>query len=324
MLYQCTLEDIVTMDKLVAKLSSPIMDIQRSAINDIHLLSKKNVDHRIYIKEQGVLPLIVLLYYSKDYKTRVQATIALQTLFVDDLSFDLDPFFQIHSLKDSLQRIPNFVDSISKEIYLINAIGPIVEVLKFGCMEARGNAAKALINVSSDLGGKVIEKIRSFGVILALVALLECGSAEGQKYAIKLLWMCLSQQDYASAIQAGIIPLLMNVIAHRYYSMLDYVNIVDEAFSILAKLVKDPEGLIAITKCQPTPILVKFIASGRNSAIAIAILHRLCMHDSRFIMESKYYNVVHRLTSLTKDIGHYPSLEVSTFLQLLQEPEVNL
>ena len=81
---QCSPEDKASIDELVAKLSSPIVEVQRSAAHDIRLRAKKNVDHRICIAEQGAIPLLVRLLLSSDQKTQEHAVTALLNLSIND------------------------------------------------------------------------------------------------------------------------------------------------------------------------------------------------------------------------------------------------
>jgi hypothetical protein len=81
---QCSPEDKAAIDELIAKLSSPIVEVQRGAAYDIRLRAKKNVDHRICIAEQGAIPLLVSLLLSPDQKTQEHAVTALLNLSIND------------------------------------------------------------------------------------------------------------------------------------------------------------------------------------------------------------------------------------------------
>lgn len=81
---QCSPEDKAAIDELVANLSDPSPEIQRSAAHDIRLRAKKNVDHRICIAEQGAIPLLVGLLLSPDQKTQEHAVTALLNLSIND------------------------------------------------------------------------------------------------------------------------------------------------------------------------------------------------------------------------------------------------
>jgi len=81
---ECSPEDKAAIDELVAKLSDPSLEVQRSAAHDIRLRAKKNVDHRICIAEQGAIPVLVGLLLSPDEKTQEHAVTALLNLSIND------------------------------------------------------------------------------------------------------------------------------------------------------------------------------------------------------------------------------------------------
>jgi len=289
---QCSPEDKAAIDELIAKLSSPIAEVQRSAAYDIRLRAKKNVDHRICIAEQGAIPLLVALLLSPDLKTQEHAVTALLNLSIND--------------------------SNKGRIVAAGAIEPVVEVLKAGCMEARENAAATLFSLSLVDENKVT--IGNSGAIPALVTLLHDGTARGKKDAATALFnLSIFQGNKARAVQAGVVPPLMRLIADQPATMLD------EALAILAILATHQEGRAAIGAVGPTPIWMKIIVSEspRNKENAAAILLALCSHDASYIRQARESNAVDPLTCLAtaRDSTNRAKRKAAALLDLLKKPE---
>ncbi|KAG0554371.1 hypothetical protein KC19_12G086000 [Ceratodon purpureus] len=288
---QCSPEDKAAIDELVAKLSDPSPEVQRSAAHDIRLRAKKNVDHRICIAEQGAIPLLVGLLLSPDQKTQEHAVTALLNLSIND--------------------------SNKGRIVTAGAIEPIVEVLRNSCTEARENAAATLFSLSLVDENKVT--IGNSGAIPALVALLHDGTARGKKDAATALFnLSIYQGNKARAVQAGVVPPLMKLLDDQPASMLD------EALAILAILATHAEGRFAIAAVGPTPVWLKIIASEspRNKENSAAILLALCSHDPEYANHARESNVVEALTVLarSRESTNRAKRKATALLEFLKKP----
>ncbi|KAH9301504.1 hypothetical protein KI387_013087, partial [Taxus chinensis] len=116
------LRDKATVDALIHKIFSGILEEQRAATGELRLLAKRNGNNRIYIAEAGAIPPLIKLLSTQDQRKQEHAMTALLNL-------------SIH-------------DGNKRTIVMAGAVPPIVEVLKSGSMEARENAAATLFSLS--------------------------------------------------------------------------------------------------------------------------------------------------------------------------------
>jgi len=125
------------------------------------------------------------------------------------------------------------------------------------------------------------------------------GSRRGKKDAATALFkLCIYQGNKGKAIRAGIVPILLELLAETESGM------VDEALAILAILSSHPEGKAAISSADAIPILVGVIRNGsaRNKENAAAVLVHLCNgeHQQQHLAEAQEQGIVTLLEELAE------------------------
>ncbi|XP_062233864.1 U-box domain-containing protein 12 [Phragmites australis] len=275
---------------LMNRLRSANQDEQRAAAGEIRLLAKRNVNNRICIAEAGAIPLLVNLLSSSDPRTQEHAVTALLNL-------------SIH-------------ENNKASIVGSNAIPKIVEVLKTGSMEARENAAATLFSLSVVDENKV--SIGHAGAIPPLINLLCDGSPRGKKDAATAIFnLCIYQGNKIRAVKAGIVVHLMNFLVDPTGGM------IDEALTLLAILVSNPEGKAVIAQSEPIPPLVEVIKTGspRNRENAAAILWSLCSADVEQTRAAKVAGAEDALKELSESGTDRAKRKASSILELMRQAE---
>ncbi|KAF5198975.1 U-box domain-containing protein [Thalictrum thalictroides] len=265
----CSPAERAKVDTLVSKLSSGIVEDQRSAAGELRLLAKRNADNRVCIAEAGAIPLLVGLLSTSDSGTQEHAVTALLNLSI--------------------------CEDNKGSIIFSGAVPGIVHVLRKGSMEARENAAATLFSLSVVDENKVT--IGSSGAIPALVTLLSEGSQRGKKDAATALFnLCIYQGNKGRAVRAGVVPTLMRLLTEPG-------GMVDEALAILAILASHPEGKTAIGAAEAVPVLVEVIRSGspRNKENAAAVLVHLCSGDQQYLADAQGLGVMGPLFNMAQN-----------------------
>ncbi|GAB4828785.1 hypothetical protein Ancab_018446 [Ancistrocladus abbreviatus] len=279
--------DIVTIQELVHKLSSRLVDEHRAAVREIRSLSKRSTDNRILIAEAGAIPLLVNLLTTDDVLTQENAVTSILNLSIYENNKGL--------------------------IMLAGAIPSIVQVLRNGSMEARENAAATLFSLSLADENKII--IGASGAIPALVELLQNGSPRGKKDAATALFnLCIYQGNKGRAVRAGIITALLSMLTESNGTM------VDEALTILSVLAGHQEAKVAIVKAGTIPVLVDLMRTGlpRNKENSVAILLALCKRDVDNLACLARLGAVIPLMELTKSGTERAQRKATSLLELLR------
>lgn len=278
-------------DSLLEKLANGNPEEQRAAAGELRLLAKRNADNRVYIAEEGAIPLLVELLSSSDPRTQEHAVTALLNLSINEIN--------------------------KGTIVNAGAIHDIVDVLKIGSMEARENAAATLFSLSVIDENKV--KIGAAGAIPALIDLLCQGTPRGKKDAATAIFnLSIYQGNKVRAVRAGIIPPLIRLLKDAGGGM------VDEALAILAILASHQEGRIAIGQAEPIPILIEVIrtCSPRNRENAAAVLWSLCTGHVNHLRTAKELGAQEALKQLSENGTDRAKRKAASILDLFDRVEV--
>ncbi|XP_074295588.1 U-box domain-containing protein 11-like [Silene latifolia] len=280
--------DIATIQALVRKLSSRVVEDRRAAVTEIRSLSKRSTDNRILIAEAGAIPFLVSLLTTDDITTQENAVTSILNLSIYENNKEL--------------------------IMLAGAIPSIVQVLRNGTMEARENSAATLFSLSLADENKII--IGASGAISALVDLLQSGSPRGKKDAATALFnLCIYQGNKGRAVRAGIISALLKMLTDSSGTM------VDEALTILSVLAAHQEAKAAIVKASILPVLVDLLGTGlpRNKENAAAILLALCKRDVENLSCLSQLGAPIALTEMTRSGTERAKRKATSLLELLRK-----
>ncbi|KAH9615933.1 hypothetical protein KSS87_014179 [Heliosperma pusillum] len=280
--------DIATIQALVRKLSSRVVEDRRAAVTEIRSLSKRSTDNRILIAEAGAIPFLVSLLTTDDITTQENAVTSILNLSIYENNKEL--------------------------IMLAGAIPSIVQVLRNGTMEARENSAATLFSLSLADENKII--IGASGAISALVDLLQSGSPRGKKDAATALFnLCIYQGNKGRAVRAGIISALLKMLTDSSGTM------VDEALTILSVLAGHQEAKAAIVKACILPVLVDLLGTGlpRNKENAAAILLALCKRDAENLSCLSQLGAPIVLTEMTRSGTERAKRKATSLLELLRK-----
>ncbi|KAL1189926.1 U-box domain-containing protein 10 [Cardamine amara subsp. amara] len=194
------------------------------------------------------------------------------------------------------------------------AVISFVEVLQYGTMEARENAAATLFSLSLPDENKI--KIGESGAIPALVNLLENGSVRGKKDAATALFsLCSYQENKGRAVRAGIVKPLVKILT-EYSSQW----IVNEALALLSVLAGNQEARAEIFKAKAIPALVDCLhKEPRNRENAAAILLFLCKRDTKKLISIGKLGAVVPLMKLSRDGTERAKRKAKSLLELLRQ-----
>ncbi|KAK4777709.1 hypothetical protein SAY87_017896 [Trapa incisa] len=268
--YAASSAECAKIESFLNKLTSPSLEEQRSAAEELRLLAKRNADNRVAIAKAGAIPLLIRLLSTPDSRTQEHAVTALLNLSICD---------------DNKGAIVSH-----------GAVPGIVHVLKSGSMEARENAAATLFSLSVVDEYKVT--IGTAGAIPPLVNLLSEGTQRGKKDAATALFnLCIYQGNKGKAVRARIVPTLMRLLTEPGGGM------VDESLAVLAILSSHPDGRMAIGAAKAVPVLVEFIRSGspRNRENAAAVLVHLSSGDQQNLLEAQENGLMDPLLDLARN-----------------------
>jgi hypothetical protein len=236
--------------RLIGDLKSGSAELQRSATEELRLLTRHSIDNRVAIANCGAIPLSVNLLHSTDPSTQENAVTVLLNL----------------SLNDNNRIAVTSAEAIESLIY----------VLQTGNPEAKANAAATLFSLSVAEDNKA--KIGRSGAIKPLVDLLADGSAQGKKDAATALFnLSTFHENKSRIVQAG-------AVKHLVELMNPAAGMVDRAVAVLANLATTQEGRNDIAQEGGIPVLVEVVELGSARAkehAASALLH-LCTNTARF------------------------------------------
>ncbi|XP_040381024.1 U-box domain-containing protein 4-like isoform X2 [Oryza brachyantha] len=253
---------------LIEELKSDSADVQRSATEELHVLSKHSLDNRIAISNCGAIPFLVSLLHSADPSTQENAVTILLNLSLDD---------------------NNKIAIASAE-----AIEPLIFVLQVGNPEAKANSAATLFSLSVIEENKI--KIGRSGAIEPLVDLLGEGTPQGKKDAATALYnLSIFHEHKARIVHAG-------AVEHLVELMDPAAGMVDKAVAVLANLATVHEGRNAIAQAGGIRVLVEVVelGSARSKENAAAALLQLCTNSSRFCTLVLQEGVVPPLVALSQ------------------------
>nr|XP_043631565.1 U-box domain-containing protein 10-like [Erigeron canadensis] len=280
-------EDIEAIELLVRNLSSPSLELRRSALTEIRSLSKRSTDNRIMLAEVGAIPILVSLLTSEDIITQENAVTSILNLSIYENNKGL--------------------------IMLANVVPSIVQLLRVGTMETRENAAATLFSLSLANENKII--IGASGAISALVNLLENGSTRGKKDAATALFnLCLYQGNKGRAVRAGVIPVLLKMLNDASGGM------VDESLTILSVLASHQEAKLAIVRASTIPLLIDLTRTGvsRNRENATSILLSLCKRDNENLECISRLGAIIPLMELARNGSDRAKRKANSLLEHLQ------
>ncbi|EOY15258.1 hypothetical protein QUC31_000447 [Theobroma cacao] len=283
-------EHIEKITFLVGELSSSQLEVQRTAVKDIRMLSKENPENRILFAKCGAIPPLVQLLSYPDSIIQEHAVTALLNLSIDESNRKL----------------------ITNE----EAIPAIIEILQNGSMESRENSAAALFSLSMLPENKVT--IALAGGIPPLVDLLQNGTIRGKRDAATALFnLSLNHANKARAIDAGIVPPLLLFLEDRNLDM------VDEALSIFLTLAEHPEGRHEIGQLSFIETLVDFIKDGtpKNKECATSLLLSLGSSNSSHTLAALQFGVYEHLIEISQSGTIRARRKANALLQLMSKSE---
>ncbi|XP_009802470.1 U-box domain-containing protein 15-like [Nicotiana sylvestris] len=275
---------------LIQDLSSCHLEVQRKAVTEIRMLSKENPENRRSILNSGGIPPLVQLLSYPDSRVQEHAVTTLLNLSIDVTNKRL----------------------ISEE----KPIPAIIEILKNGNLGAKENSAAALFSLSMLDENK--EAIGSFNGIPPLIDLLRNGTIRGKKDAITALFnLCFNEQNVSLATEAGIVAPLFQLLEKKNLDM------VDEALSILLLLATHQDGRQEMGKLSFIETLVNLIRDGtpKNKECAVAMLHRLSIHNSNLMLAALQYGVYEHLVEIADSGTDRGQRNAKSLLQLMSKAE---
>ncbi|KAL7617155.1 hypothetical protein Lser_V15G03265 [Lactuca serriola] len=193
------------------------------------------------------------------------------------------------------------------------AIPLLTDLLKAADPQTQEHALTALLNLSIFEHNK--RSIVSLGALPDIVHLLienhertrllsfsasiltktSEGTLIGKKNAATaLLNLCIYQGNKVTALRAGVIPILTELLRKPRG------GIEDDLMAILGILSNHPEGNLAIGKAEVVPLLVEVMGSGSSNSKenAAAVLVELCSNDQRYLEKAQEQGVMGKLIDL--------------------------
>ena len=109
----------------------------------------------------------------------------------------------------------------------------------------------------------------------ALVNLMKEGTACGKKNAaVALFWLLLYPENYQRVLDAGTVPLLVDILASS-----DKHELVADSLAVLATLAKSYDGTFAILQTSSLPLITRILQCSTSQAgkqHCVSILLSLC------------------------------------------------
>lgn len=222
------------------------------AAYEIRLLAKSNIFNRSVLIEAAAIPAL------------------LQMLSTND------PSMQENSISALLKLSKH---SNGKKVIMENGgLNLILSVLKNGLrLESKQMAAAIIFYASSP---REYRKLigENPEVFPALVELIEYGTSCGKKNAIVAIFgLLLSHRNHESALGAGTVPALVNLLASS-----DKAELNTDALAVLATLADRTEGSFAILEASALPVILNQLQNTTSRAgkeYCVSILLLLCMNN---------------------------------------------
>nr|XP_019702381.1 U-box domain-containing protein 9 isoform X1 [Elaeis guineensis] len=247
------------LNELLDKISSSSSIPERKqAVKELRLLTKRNRSFRALLGEKpDALSLLLLLLSEPGLN--------------DDLELQEDTVTTILNLSihDSNKKLVGADPG---------AIPLLIDALKNGTMETRGNAAAALFTLSALDSNKL--KIGELGAIKPLLELLEQGGEAAKLDAASAIFsICTAPENRMKAVKDGAVGVVLEVIKDQ--------SLVDGPLAILTLLSGDPDAMEQIAE-NGMPCLLGIMREStcdRNKENAVAAVFAVCLHDRWMLRE---------------------------------------
>ncbi|XP_008811326.2 U-box domain-containing protein 9-like [Phoenix dactylifera] len=251
---------------------------ERDALNE--LLDKISSSSSIPEQKQAVKELRLLTKRNRSFRALLGGKPDAISLLLSLLSvpgLDGDPELQ----EDTVTTILNLsIHDSNKKIVGADpqAIPLLIDALKNGTMETRGNAAAALFTLSALDSNKL--KIGESGAIKPLLELLEQGCETARTDAASAIFnICMAPENRMRAVKEGAVHVVLKAIEDQ--------SLVDGPLAILTLLSGDPDAMEQIAESGMPCLLgiMRESACDRNKENAVAALFSVCMHDRLMLRE---------------------------------------
>ncbi|XP_010464356.1 PREDICTED: U-box domain-containing protein 9-like [Camelina sativa] len=271
-----TRSDREIFNSLLCKISSSVLQDQKSAAKELRLLTRKGTEFRALFGE------------SPDEITRLLSPLLHGSNPDENLQEDV---------VTTLLNIAIHDDSNKKLVCENpNVIPLLIDALRRGTVATRSNAAAAVFTLSALDSNKVL--IGKSGILKPLIDLLE----EGNPLAIKdvaaaIFTLCIAHENRSRAVRDGAVSVLGKKISNGLY--------VDELLAILAMLVTHWKAVEELGELGGVSWLLKITRESeckRNKENAIVILHTICFSDRTKWKEIKEEENAHgTITKLSRE-----------------------
>ncbi|KAL5813916.1 hypothetical protein ACOSQ4_024557 [Xanthoceras sorbifolium] len=266
------------------------------AAYEIRLLAKANIFNRSCLIDAGTIPPLLNLV-SSSYDDRFVQEMAITAL-----------------LKLSKHT------SGKKVIVEIGGLKVILAVLKNGpSLEAKQIAAATLFYLSSVKGyRKLIGETPE--AIPGLAELIKNGTNCGKKNAVVAIFgLLLYPGNHKKVLEAGTIPLLVDILASSYKT-----ELITDTLAVLAALAENIGGTLAIQQASALPVITGLLQSLNSRAgkeYCVSIMMSLCSNSGReeaIAVLAKDSSLMNSLYSLITDGTSHASKKARSLIKILQ------
>lgn len=171
------------------------------------------------------------------------------------------------------------------------AIPFLIEALKTGTMQTKGNAAAALFSLAALDSNK--SKIGELGAMKPLIELLECGTLEAKKDAANAIFsLCTNHENKIRAARDGVASVLLLLIMDKL--------LVGELLAILALVSahrKVAEEIVEIDGVACLLQIVRKNSCARNKENAVVVLYSICVDHRMSLREIGEEETLHGTVS---------------------------
>lgn len=225
--------------------------MKKQAVKDLRLLTKQKTSVRAFIGQNpDAIPKLLTVLSTPglddDREVQEDAVTTVLNLSIFDSNKRI--------LGDDLQTIPFLIDA-----------------LKTGTMQTRGNAAAALFSLSALDSNKI--KIGELGAMRPLIELLEYGSLEAKKDAANAIFnLCTNYENRTRAVRDGIAGVLLLIIMDKL--------LVGELLAILALVSGDKKAAEEIVDVDGVSYLLEILresSCAQNKENAVVVLYSICV-----------------------------------------------
>jgi len=240
-----------SVSSLLKNLSSSSIPVRKQAVKDLRLLTKQKTSVRAFIGQNPeaipkLLSVLSVPGLDGDCEVQEDAVTTMLNLSIFDSNKKI--------LGDDSQAIPF-----------------LIEALKTGTMQTRGNAAAALFSLSALDSNKI--KIGELGATKPLIELLEHGSLEAKKDAANAIFnLCTNYENRARAVKDGVASVLVLLIMDKL--------LVGEMLAILALLSGHKKAAEEIVEIDGVAFLLEIMresSCARNKENASVVLYSICV-----------------------------------------------